>query len=259
MQAVVLQLDLLWHDRAGNHAMAMEALRRDPPTPGDLVVLPEAFPVGFTMRIDEVADRTDATGAFFCDLAKTFGVTVVGGNMIKPDHLGRNIAIVANPNGEIVTRYEKLHPFTFSGEHTHYKKGEQIAQFQWNEATVSPMICYDLRFPEAFRIATKSGTQVFVVIANWPSARVRHWLTLLTARAIENQAYVIACNRCGADPHVTYPGRSVIIDPQGNTLADAGDAPCIIRAPIDLETLLAYRKTFPALNDMRFVPDSLTP
>jgi predicted amidohydrolase len=259
MQAVVLQLDLLWHDRNANHAMALDVLGRDPPSPGDLVVLPEAFPVGFTMRIDEVADRDDATGTFLSELARTFGVTVVGGNMIKPDNLGRNIAIVANPDGKIIARYEKLHPFSFSGEHTYYKGGQQIGQFQWSGATVSPMICYDLRFPEAFRIATRNGTQVFVVIANWPSARVKHWLALLTARAIENQAYVIACNRCGSDPHVAYPGRSVIIDPQGNTLVDAGEGPGVIRAQIDMDALHAYRKTFPALNDMRFVPDSLTP
>src|SRR5690606_6307419 len=118
---------------------------------------------------------------------------------------------------------------------------------------VSPLICYDLRFPEAFRLATKQGAEMFVVIANWPTARVEHWLTLLKARAIENQAYVIGCNRVGRDPKVVYPGRSVIIDPRGNVLADAGGDPGVISSSIDAAALREYRKTFPALNDIRFI------
>jgi len=257
MHAVVLQLDLVWHDRSANHAKARQMLLHNPPEKGDLVVLPEAFPVGFSMKVDEIADRDDSTGRFFCQIAKEFGVTVVGGNMIKPDDRGRNLAIVASPDGNVIGKYEKLHPFSFSGEHNHYRGGDHLTHFQWNGATVSPLICYDLRFPEAFRIATRGGAEIFIVIANWPASRVHHWVTLLAARAIENQAYVIACNRVGSDPAIAYPGRSMVIDPRGQVIADAGDTEGVLKAAIDLEALRDYRKQFPALQDMRFVHSSL--
>jgi len=116
---------------------------------------------------------------------------------------------------------------------------------------VAPFVCYDLRFPEVFRIAAARGAQLLAVIANWPSAREAHWLTLLRARAIENQAYVAGVNRCGEDPRLRYTGRSVIIDPRGEVLADAGSDEAVITADIDLADLEEYRRSFPALADMR--------
>lgn len=252
MNIAVVQMDLVWHDRNANHQKAARLLQADPPVPGSLVILPEAFPVGFTMNVDEVADRNNQTGQFLSELAGRYKITVVGGNIIKPDDRGRNIAIVSGPQGQVLTTYEKIHPFSYAGEHRYYKAGEQVVWFDCMGATISPLICYDLRFPEVFRLAVRGGTEVFVVIANWPTSRVSHWLALLAARAIENQAYVIGCNRCGSDPHVTYPGRSVIVDPQGNVQADAGENEIVLRHQLDLEKLRAYRKSFPALQDIRF-------
>jgi omega-amidase len=129
--------------------------------------------------------------------------------------------------------------------------GTGIATFSCNSFTVAPFICYDLRFPEAFRVATRRGAQVLVVIANWPASREAHWRSLLNARAIENQAYVAGINRCGTDPNHTYAGRSLIIDPRGEILADAGPSEGWIEAHLDLASLTAYRSEFPALEDMR--------
>lgn len=258
MNAVVLQLDLVWHDRVTNHTKARRMLEQHRPKPGDLVVLPEAFPVGFSMQIDEIADRDGATDAFIGELSREFGVWGIAGNMIKPDDRGRNVALVANPSGEIVGRYAKCHAFTPAGEHAKYATGDDVLIVDIDGVKVSPMICYDLRFPELFRVAVRRGAEVLVVIANWPTARVHHWTSLLVARAIENQAVVIGCNRCGADPHVPYPGRSLVIDPRGQILADAGDAEGVISTPIDVSALRAYREQFPALRDMRFVPDRLS-
>lgn len=257
MNAVVLQLDLVWHDRSANHAKARQMLLAHKPQPGDLVVLPEAFPVGFSMQIDEIADREGATDAFVRDLAREFGVWVIAGNMIKPDDRGRNVALVASPKGEIVGRYAKCHAFTPAGEHAKYGVGDDVLVVDLDGVKVAPMICYDLRFPELFRVAARRGAEVLVVIANWPTPRVHHWTSLLVARAIENQAIVVGCNRCGADPHVPYPGRSLIIDPRGQILADAGDTERAIVAPIDIAALRQYREQFPALRDMRFVPERL--
>jgi len=123
--------------------------------------------------------------------------------------------------------------------------------FAWQSFQVAPFICYDLRFPELFRASARRGAQLFAVIANWPLTRAQHWITLLQARAIENQAYVAGVNRCGRDPKLGYNGRSLIISPQGDILADAEDKECVISAELDLAGLLAWREKFPALQDMR--------
>jgi predicted amidohydrolase len=126
--------------------------------------------------------------------------------------------------------------------------GEKPVVLSCGEVRVAPAVCYDLRFPELFRAVR---ADVWCVLANWPTPRVEHWLTLLKARAIENQAYVIGVNRCGRDPGNEYPGRSQIISPRGEVLADAGDGEGIIQAALDMPALEAYRREFPVLRDAR--------
>ena len=117
---------------------------------------------------------------------------------------------------------------------------------------MAPFVCYDLRFPEIFRSAVRRGAQVFVVIANWSVKREQHWVTLLQARAIENQACVVGVNRCGTDPKYAYSGHSMIIDAHGTVLAEVGNKETIISADIDLAALELWRKDFPALVDMHW-------
>ena len=109
--------------------------------------------------------------------------------------------------------------------------------FEWQGLTVAPFICYDLRFPEVFRHAARRGAEVFCVIANWPQAREDHWMTLLKARAIENQAYVVGVNRCGHDPSLHYRGRSLIFGPRGEVLADGGTEEGTLSARLDRDAL----------------------
>jgi predicted amidohydrolase len=152
-------------------------------------------------------------------------------------------------------RYCKLQPFTLGGESEHYVAGERLCLFECQEFTVAPFICYDLRFPELFRQATAQGANLIVVIASWPVIRDDHWVTLLKARAIENLAYVVGVNRCGQDPHHYHSGRSVIYDPQGRVLAnagaDAGGEEGWIEAQLELQPLLDWRRSFLALGDIR--------
>ncbi|MGE5611551.1 MAG: nitrilase-related carbon-nitrogen hydrolase [Bacillota bacterium] len=167
------------------------------------------------------------------------------------DGRGRNEAVVFSPEGEEVACYQKIHPFTFGGEANHYAAGSEIVTFRWGAFTVCPFVCYDLRFPEVFRLAVRRGADLFAVIANWPASREHHWLTLLQARAIENQAYVVGVNRCGRGNVLAYSGRSVIIDPRGRIVADAGNGEGVVHAAVDAESLRNYREAFPALRDMR--------
>jgi predicted amidohydrolase len=102
-----------------------------------------------------------------------------------------------------------------------------------------------------FRAAMRQGAQLFAVIANWPVTRIHHWVTLLQARAIENQAYVVGVNRCGNSPELAYNGQSLIVDPHGNILANAGTGEGIISAEVDVPDLLQWRRDFPALHDAR--------
>ncbi|MEM6562123.1 MAG: nitrilase-related carbon-nitrogen hydrolase, partial [Planctomycetota bacterium] len=113
---------------------------------------------------------------------------------------------------------------------------------------VAPSICYDLRHPEVFREPALRGAKVLVNVANWPATRVHHWLALLTARAIENQAWVIGCNRCGNDPYVAYPGRSVIVSPLGELVADAGEHETVLHHDIDIAEVDRVRNEFPFLH-----------
>ena len=128
------------------------------------------------------------TYEFLSRTAADYGVFLVAGFVQNTsDMRGRNECIVFSPGGDSIAQYCKIHPFSYAGETKHYVSGEQITFFKWHEFTVSPFICYDLRFPEIFkRTAVVQGTQLFVVIANWPASRVQQWIALLKARAIEN-------------------------------------------------------------------------
>jgi predicted amidohydrolase len=192
------------------------------------------------------------TEQFVSALAKEHGVFVCAGVVAKaPDGRGLNRSVFVGPDGALVGRYAKIHPFSFAGETNHYAPGTETVLHAWHSLALSPFVCYDLRFPEIFRAAVKKGAQLMTVIANWPEPREAHWLALLKARAIENQAYVIGVNRIGKDPKVAYSGRSQILDPRGNVIADAGASEGVFSADVDLPGLLQYRKDFPALQDMR--------
>jgi predicted amidohydrolase len=252
------QLDIAWENKPANHAKVTDLLTQASSPQGSLVLLPEMFATGFSMGISEITDsHTRETQSFLAQLAARQGIYLLAGIVSSaPDGRGYNEAVLFSPDGRESTRYRKIHPFSFGRESQYYTGGQQIVTFPWAGFTVCPFVCYDLRFPEIFRCAVRRGVNLFAIIANWPASREHHWLTLLQARAIENQAYVAAVNRCGNDPTLTYAGRSVIIDPRGRIIADAGNAQGTIRAALDLESLQNYRAEFPALQDIhgQFLP-----
>jgi len=253
MKIFCCQLDIRWEDKPANYARARILIEAARPAPGSLVLLPEMFATGFSMNVAQIHERSPSeTEVFLSALANDLEIFVVGGLVtLDKSGRGRNEAVVFAPGNELVTRYCKHHPFTLGGESQHYVAGDELVSFKWAGCTVAPFICYDLRFPEIFRTATRRGAEMFAVIADWPAKRDQHWITLLKARAIENQAYVAGANRCGTDPFHVYSGRSIIVDPHGEIIADARDEETVISAEIDVEGLRAWRKNFPALADMR--------
>lgn len=261
MEVRLVQLDIAWEDRGENYRRAGAMLDAAPPPRGSLVVLPEMFATGFSLSPEKTAEAADGpTARFVSGLAVSRGVFVIAGFVEQADTgRGWNRAITVNPRGEVVSRYSKIHPFTMGGEKACIDGGNDVLVMDLGGARVSPFVCYDLRFPEIFRAAVRRGAEVMVVIANWPAPRESHWVTLLTARAIENQAYVLGVNRCGRDPNVPYPGRSLVIDPRGTIIADGGGAAGVVSATLDLAELRQRRKEFPVLADMHpgFVPGYL--
>jgi predicted amidohydrolase len=251
------QPDIAWQDKDANFRAVERLLAMGRPEAGSLIVLPEMFATGFSMNVAAIAEEGDGpTARFLCGMARRWGAWLLAGvARLAPSGRGRNEAVLFDPEGREVAGYCKLHGFSFAGEHEHYEAGSRIVVHPIGGISASWFVCYDLRFPEAFRAAAVRGAQVLGVIANWPAARQDHWLTLLKARAIENQAYVIGVNRCGRDPSAAYGGRSQIIDPRGNVLADAGEREGTIAARMDAADLAAYRSAFGALRDLR--PDLL--
>ena len=253
MDAVAVQFDSIWQDKAANCAKARRLLSNTTIRKGSLVIFPELFSTGFSLDLPTVAEGQERQGeSFLAAMARKLSAYLLGGVMTTgPDGRGQNQAVVFDPGGDEVARYAKMHLFSPAGEADCCTVGEQVITFRWGDFTVAPFICYDLRFPEIFRAAVRKGADLFVVIASWPQQREAHWATLLRARAIENQAYVVGVNRCGSDPNHQYSGRSMILDPRGQTIVEAGNAECIIHCEPSLQQLMEWRNEFPAVRDMR--------
>jgi omega-amidase len=254
MRVVACQWDITWEDKAANHARVRHLLAAARPRRDSLVVLPEMFATGFSMNVAGITDSgSGETHRFLAATAESHGVYLLGGLVTgEADGEGRNEAVLYSPRGQEAGRYRKIHPYTLAAENEHFVGGDDVALWACNEFVLAPFVCYDLRFPEVFRTAAARGATLFCVIASWPAARSDHWHTLLRARAIENQAYVVGVNRCGDDPAVHYSGGSVIFGPQGQVLAQAGAEDGTIAAELDLIALQHYRRAFPSLADMRW-------
>jgi predicted amidohydrolase len=254
MKILALQIDIAWENKPANFQKVRQLLQNSPLEKGDLLVLPEMFATGFSMNTDVVAEAYGGeTEQFLSKLACEHAIFVVAGAAMqnRQGH-ARNKALVFGPDGALLAYYTKMRPFTLGGEHQHYVAGENPTTFRWGECQCSPFICYDLRFPELFRqAAAMHRPELFILIANWPDKRIQHWVRLLQARAIENQAYVVGVNRVGTDPYYTYNGHSLIADYNGEILSDAGNKERYIHAPLDLAQLRKYREGLPFLLDLR--------
>lgn len=232
----------------------------------DLVVLPELWPGGYFNfdRYEELAEPLHGfTTGCLADAARAAGAYVAGSSFLERDDDGRifNTAVLIGPDGKLIESYRKVHVFSYGS-----REAELISPGDRPTATDTPhgvlglALCYDLRFPELFRVEVDAGAQVLIVAAAWPAARVGTWSLLLRARAIENQAFVIACNGAGDDHGVELGGHSAVIAPDGEPLAEAGSDPETLRASFDVSAALEARGEFPALADRRLAlsPDAPT-
>ncbi len=267
MHICAVQLDSVWEDPRANFAKVESLLAGSPPPAGSLIVLPEMFSTGFSVDLSKTM-HGEARGAeeFLRGLAVRHACAVTGG-VISPgtNGRGRNESVTFGADGALLGRYLKQRPFSglgprqpgepgAGGETGVHEAGTEPVVFRLGEFTVAPLICYDLRFPELFREAARRGADLMVVIAAWPEIRIDHWVTLLRARAIENLAFVVGVNRTGREPGHTCGGRSVVVDPHGKVLADAGTAETVMTAEISQADAAAWREQFPPLKDACWPP-----
>jgi omega-amidase len=218
----------------------------------DVIVLPELWTTGYDLkRLLEIGDEEGVqVKQLLATWSKKYAVHIVGGSIAKKTEKGiYNTMYVVDHAGEMIHEYSKLHLFRLMEEEKYLKPGNGTSLFQLEGETCAGMICYDIRFPEWIRVHTLKGAKIVFVVAEWPKPRLDHWRTLLLARAIENQCYVVACNRVGSDPANEFGGHSLIIDPWGKILAEGKEDEENIIAEVDLDLVDEVRKKIPVFED----------
>lgn len=245
MKVALIQLNIVFETKKTNYKKTMFFIKKAASLNCDAAVLPEMFDTGFSMNVSAVADNGE-TDLLLSEMAKKYGIYIIAGFAARDHESGKykNIAGIYNREGIRIASYAKMHPFPLVDEGRYYTAGKSPVIFDIDGMKSSVFICYDLRFPEVFRRVAKQVQSIFV-IANWPSSRKDHWETLLKARAIENQCFVIGVNRIGADADNTYSGSSVIYNPFGNVVCSGNDTDELITGEIDPSEVFRIRSEFP--------------
>jgi omega-amidase len=252
MRIAAVQHDIVWEDRDANFARLAPWVAAAAGAGAELVLLTETFSTGFSMTPGIGEPEGGPSARFLAGQAAEHGVWVGGTcpEIAADGELPYNSFVLAGPDGT-THRYRKLHPFTHAGEHERFRAGEKPTTVEIGGLRITPFICYDLRFANVFWDAAPA-TDVYLVPANWPSPRRHHWQTLLRARAIENQAYVVGVNRVGADGNgLEHLGDSRIVSPMGELLATAAGVETMLLADVDAAEVATTREKFAFLPDRR--------
>lgn len=247
MNLSVHQMNILWESPKENCDKLYNQFKQLPQG-CELVILPEMFNTGFSMDSEKIAEEVDGeTTAFLKRCANEFDIAIMGSIAVKEDGNYYNRLLFVTK--ERVIHYDKKHLFRISGENLHYSQGEERVIIDYKGVKILPQICYDLRFPVWSRNCNNEY-DLIVYVASWPQSRIEVWKTLLKARAIENQCYVIGVNRIGNDNIATYNGNSAVIDFYGNIVADCpNDQQGEIFYSLDTNALKEFREKFPVYLD----------
>ena len=251
IKASAIQFTVTQGDVDANLAYVREALSRVAAQGANLAVLPEMWSSGFAYKnLNELALRTQGIVDELLELSVRHKLVIVG-SMPEPngDKVFNTVYVV--DNGRLAGVYRKIHLFSLLGEDRTFSGGDSWLLAETSIGKVGVIICYDLRFPELSRRLAVEGAQVICVPAQWPKPRQEHWRTLLRARAIENQLFVVACNVCGIIGKLDFFGMSMIIDPKGDLLAEAGESKGEIVAGLDMQAMEEWRAQIPCFNDRK--------
>ena len=246
MKITILQRDIIWANPEENVRRADAAIDAQPGA--DIYVLPEMFSTGFCTEPRDIAEPENSeTLQWMQRKAKALDAAIAGSVAVGKDGRYFNRFYFVKPDG-CVEFYDKKHLFTYGGEHKRFTAGDRRVVVEFRGVRFLMEVCYDLRFPVWAR--NHGDYDAILYVASWPTSRVEAWSTLLRARAIENQCYVVGVNRVGDDPACNYCGGSAIIDAYGRTMAECERGKeCEVSAEIDMEKLQAFREKFPVLKD----------
>lgn len=244
-------------DKTANFKKVEELLEPYKNVGADLIVLPELWAVGWYCKSfpqSAEAEENSLTLDFLSQVAKKFSSNVVGGSYVKKYQDGKltNSCPVFNREGELIAQYEKMHLFSHFGadEGKFASRGSKPVIAYTDVANLGLTICYDIRFPELFRIYAYNGADILINMAAWPKTRKNHWVTLQKARAIENQSFVIAVSQTGLIVDDEYNlGHSMIISPYGDVMAELGEEETVLEFEINLDEMKSLRDKFPILAD----------
>jgi len=249
MRVTLVQTALVWENPDANRQQLAEKLR---PLSGqtDLVLLPEMFTTGFSMHAAALAETMNgSTVHWMQEQAAYLNAAVCGSFICKAQNAFYNRLLFVQPDGTCYI-YNKKHLFKLAGEHEHYTPGEETIHIDWHGWRIRPQVCYDLRFPEWSRNDPQSPYDLLVYVANWPEKRAHHWRSLLTARAIENQAYVAGLNIVGTDGNGhAYVGDSTVVDFNGQNLLCVHGQEMVATTTLHKVPLAEYRTKLPFLTD----------
>lgn len=251
MRISLLQTDIVWGDPSANQVKAGEMLKSLPKS--DVYVLPEMFSTGFATQPEGLAEEDESSLRWMKMMAANLDAAIAGSVATCVVTDGKksyhNRFYFVKPDGTC-EYYDKLHLFTYGGEHHRFTPGEKKVVVEFRGVRFLLQVCYDMRFPVFARNNDVTPYDVALYVASWPTSRIDAWTVLAHARAIENQCYVAAVDRVGTDPSCEYCGGTMLIDAYGKTVAECErDKECGITADIDMEALAEFRRKFPVLND----------
>jgi len=253
MKIGLAQINIEWENPEAN-IQKIDKLTANLTEKIDLLIFPELSLTGFTMNSKHFSEEIDGLcTVYFMNLAKQLNTNIICGVIEREGNNSFNSIIHFNEKGLLMARYRKIHPFSYAGEDKNYTASNELVITEINHIKTGLSICYDLRFPELYRLYSKKSAHITINIANWPTPRIEHWRTLLKARAIENQCFMIGVNRTGSDPKNIYNGFSGVYNPLGKELLSIEEMEGIFVQEINVEEVNETRNSLPFLKDMKLI------
>lgn len=237
MRIGLAQMDIIFEDKHLNMLKVENLLKDANKDSIDLLVFPELTLTGFSMNLKDMLEGSlvdSPSIAWFCTKALEYNINIAFGYIEICGDKGLNNLVIISKHGTVLSKYSKIHPFSYGNESKYYKGGDEFILTRLGDLIIGSTICYDLRFPELYQILSKKAN-IILVIANWPHKRKDAWITLLKARAIENQCYIVGVNKVGMFGNTYYSGDSMIIDPLGNIITSLSDSEGIIYTNINIK------------------------
>lgn len=247
MKIALFQMHIEWENKEKNYIKLENKLKELQAKYIDLLLLPEMSFTGFSMNTEITKENEETTIKMMKQFAVRYDTSIGFGWVKDCGEKAENHYTIVDKIGVVISDYVKIHPFSYSGEDKKFQGGTNIVNYKIEETEFSTFICYDLRFPEIFQIASKKA-DVIIVPANWPQKRSEHWKTLLRARAIENQVYILAINCVGDIGGLYYSGDSCVINPNGEIKEILSDVEGVIVYEFDND-VAKYRDSFPVKKD----------